>query len=94
MNEPQVKAVASDALLGKEIPNSEGKWIRAGGNHFACTVQREKPIPGFQESGDLIIFFKRGNYWRVRNLPTGLRGGWHRMPNPTVEGRTAKGQQT
>ena len=92
MSEPQVKAVASDALFGKEIPDSEGKWIRAGGNLFACTVQREKPIYGFEKTGDLIIFFRLGNYWRVNDLPNGLRGGWHRMPNTGAERRMRSGQ--
>jgi len=84
----KLPSVASNALLGKELPDCEGKWIRSGGNLFACTVQWEKPIPGCGDfEKHLIIFFKLGNYWRVKNLPMALRGGWYLMPNASGEGR-------
>ena len=85
-----LRDVDSTRLLGKELPDCEGKWIRAGGNNYACTVQWEKPIPDDRRFRRLIIFFKRGNYWRVDWLPSGMRGGWHFMPNPSVDARQAQ----
>jgi len=65
-----------------EVPSSEGLWRRHGRREW-CRVFRDTLPISRLFNGELVIEFKPLNVWRVRDLPSGLRGGWVHKPNVT-----------
>ena len=73
-----------DPIVRHEVPNSEGFWRRRGRREW-CRVFRDTIPISRLFAGQLVIEFKPLNMWRVADLPSGMRGGWVRKPNPNFQ---------